>query len=183
MFQTGSIPETQTHVSDDPVSPSRQGPDNAGSLTESETVPAKRNTPRSRPGKSNQDSLTNDVLTTVQEHFKRPRMQEDLFDIIGKGIAIKLREMDKRQSLIAEKLINDVIFEAELGNLTLQHKCVNMQDISDERNRDMQQYQSAMFSRQSGSRPSSYSSSSSLIVTPTPTPKSQLYAIHPIRNK
>lgn len=54
---------------------------------------------------------------TVQEHFQHPCIQEDRFDFVGKCVAIKLREMDKKQSLIAEKLINDVLFDGELGNL------------------------------------------------------------------
>ncbi|XP_023311010.1 uncharacterized protein LOC111691845 [Anoplophora glabripennis] len=169
-----------SHIADDLNSTSCERPsttDNAGSSTENENVPCSSgegNTfiARSRPGKQkrSQDSLTNEVLTTVRDHFKRPYLQEDRFDIIAKSFAIKLRELDKRQSLIAEKLINDVIFEAELGHLTLQHKCVNIQEISDATNRNVQQYQPAMFSRNSVSYPSSHSSSPGHTITPTASP-------------
>lgn len=42
---------------------------------------------------------------------------EDRFDMIGKNVATKLREIPNKQRIFAEKLINDVLFEAELGSL------------------------------------------------------------------
>lgn len=36
-----------------------------------------------------------------------------------------MRELSKTQRLIAEKIINDTLFEAELGNLTFTHKLHN----------------------------------------------------------
>jgi hypothetical protein len=51
---------------------------------------------------------------------------EDRFDIFGKHVAHTLRGVDPRQVLVAEKLINDVLFEAQMGNLTqditIQHR-------------------------------------------------------------
>ncbi|CAH2010234.1 unnamed protein product [Acanthoscelides obtectus] len=90
---------SQEPITADDTEPSIQNENAACSKRKSNTM----NTPRSRPGKQNQDSLAKDVLTTVQEHFKRPRIEEGRFDVFGKSVAIKLREMDKRQSLIAEK--------------------------------------------------------------------------------
>lgn len=66
-----------------------------------------------------QEALVNEVLLTVKEHFKKPRTTEDRFDVICKTVAMKLRELPKHQMLIAEKLINDTLFQAEMGNLTL----------------------------------------------------------------
>lgn len=66
----------------------------------------------------------------VRDHFKRPKMEEDRYDIIAKGFAVKLRELEKRQLIIAEKLINDILFEAEMGSLTLQHKLTTAAEIS-----------------------------------------------------
>lgn len=40
---------------------------------------------------------------TVREHFKRPLIQEERFDIMRKTFGIQLREMDGRQSVIAKK--------------------------------------------------------------------------------
>ncbi|CAF4832939.1 unnamed protein product [Pieris macdunnoughi] len=36
-----------------------------------------------------------------------------------------MRELSKNQRIIAEKIINDTLFEGELGNLTLSHKLCN----------------------------------------------------------
>lgn len=41
----------------------------------------------------------------------------DRFDLAAKTWAAKLRELDSNQRIHAEKLINDVLYEAELGNL------------------------------------------------------------------
>ncbi|XP_011496497.1 PREDICTED: uncharacterized protein LOC105361092 [Ceratosolen solmsi marchali] len=42
---------------------------------------------------------------------------EDEFDAIGRNVAAKLRHMRLEQRIIAEKLLNDILFEAQLGNL------------------------------------------------------------------
>ncbi|XP_014281294.1 ran GTPase-activating protein 1 isoform X2 [Halyomorpha halys] len=42
---------------------------------------------------------------------------EDTYDIVGKLVANKLREMNNTSSILAERLINQVLFEAQLGNL------------------------------------------------------------------
>ncbi|KAG8267286.1 hypothetical protein J6590_054683 [Homalodisca vitripennis] len=44
-------------------------------------------------------------------------LKEDQFDVFGKHIAQKLRVLDNEQQIIAQKLINDALFEAELGSL------------------------------------------------------------------
>lgn len=43
--------------------------------------------------------------------------ENDEFDAIGKNVAAKLRNMRTEQRIIAEKLLNDILFEAQLGNL------------------------------------------------------------------
>lgn len=65
------------------------------------------------------------MLLSVRDHFKRSKMEEDRYDIIGKGFAVRLRDLEKKQRIIAEKLMNDVLFEAEMGSLTVQHKCIS----------------------------------------------------------
>ncbi|KAF5278921.1 hypothetical protein FQR65_LT15496 [Abscondita terminalis] len=76
----------------------------------------------SRPGvnkrKKIHDDLTVEVLSTVRDHFKSPKEQQlDRYDLLGKSIAVKLRGLEKRQALIAEKKIGDILFEAEMGFL------------------------------------------------------------------
>ncbi|XP_054744339.1 uncharacterized protein LOC129248746 [Anastrepha obliqua] len=64
----------------------------------------------SRPGtgkrKKINDDLTAEVLTTVRDHFKTPPEQFDRYDLLGKSIAVKLRGLEKRQALMAEKKID-----------------------------------------------------------------------------
>ena len=45
---------------------------------------------------------------------------ESHFEIVGKYVISKLRTLPNIQRIYAEKLINDVLFEAELGNLSRQ---------------------------------------------------------------
>ncbi|VVC39605.1 Hypothetical protein CINCED_3A001302 [Cinara cedri] len=66
--------------------------------------------------------LIKDDLLSVQNHLKRPASQDDRYDIFGKGVALKLRDLNKTQRLLAEKMINEALFEAEMGNLTMLHK-------------------------------------------------------------
>lgn len=74
-------------------------------------------------------TLCNDVLLSVRDHFKRPKIEEDRYDIIGKGFAVRLRDLEEKQRIIAEKLMNDVLFEAEIGSLTLQHKFTTAAEV------------------------------------------------------
>ncbi|CAK1597311.1 unnamed protein product [Parnassius mnemosyne] len=86
-------------------------------------------TSRPTPRKKNDRDLINSVLQSVNDHFKRPRdeiKQEDRHDIYCKSIASKLRDLPRKQRMLAEKLINEVLFEAEWGNLTLDFKLINI---------------------------------------------------------
>ncbi|KAF5281638.1 hypothetical protein FQA39_LY17753 [Lamprigera yunnana] len=65
--------------------------------------------------KRKSEELTNDVLVSVRDHFKKPPPQDDRYDLMGKSIALRIRALEKRQRLIVEKKINDIIFEAEMG--------------------------------------------------------------------
>lgn len=44
-------------------------------------------------------------------------VMEDEYDAVGRNLAAKLRSMRVDQRIIAEKLVNDIIFEGQLGNL------------------------------------------------------------------
>ncbi|RZB40369.1 uncharacterized protein BDFB_005149 [Asbolus verrucosus] len=52
------------------------------------------------------------------EAFIGQRGEEDEFDLLGKIYANKLRHLEKNQRIYAEKIINDTLFEAQLGNLS-----------------------------------------------------------------
>lgn len=90
---------------------------------------SKRNKEHQTKRKNNED-LTKDVLQSVHDHFKRPTYQEDRYDIIGKMVALKLREFkNKQQQSLAEKIINETLFEAEMGNLTMSHRVMSPQTM------------------------------------------------------
>lgn len=79
--------------------------------------------PKRLPKRKNNEDLTKEVLQSVKDHFKQPTYKEDRYDIIGKMVALKLREFkNKQQQLLAEKIINETLFEAEMGNLTMSHR-------------------------------------------------------------
>ena len=52
--------------------------------------------------------------------------QEDSFDVFGKHIANKLRSVNRQQNIFAQKLINNVLFEAEMDTLTRSFKVVDL---------------------------------------------------------
>ena len=57
------------------------------------------------------------VLSLVNDRLKGLG-KEDMIEITGKNVASKLRILTKEQRIMAEKLINDVLYEAQLGSLT-----------------------------------------------------------------
>ena len=111
----------------------------------------------------------------MRDHFKRPSVQEDRYDLVGKIIAIKLRGLKKRQRLMAEKIIDDVLFEAEMDSLPI-HSHPSTHGY-------LQQYQATYFPRYSPSpSPSSSPNSRTSNVSPS---QSQHYihtAKHAVEN-
>lgn len=61
----------------------------------------------SRPGSNKRnkinDDLTSEVLTTMRDDFKRPKEQPDRCDLIESTIVLRLKVLDKRVALVAEK--------------------------------------------------------------------------------
>ena len=55
-------------------------------------------------------SLINDRLQDLGK--------EDMFEITGKNVASKLRILTNEQRTVAKKLINNVLYKAQLGSLT-----------------------------------------------------------------
>uniref|UniRef100_A0A182WDV3 MADF domain-containing protein n=1 Tax=Anopheles minimus TaxID=112268 RepID=A0A182WDV3_9DIPT len=67
-----------------------------------------------------QTSEQNNQSVAVQD------VQEDQFDVYGKLIAHKLRSFDKLQVTFSQRLINEILYEAEMGFLTRNCKVVDM---------------------------------------------------------
>ncbi len=77
--------------------------------------------------------MTNDVLLSETDHFERLSHQEDRYDLLGKSIAMRIRSLEKRQRLIIEKRINDLLFEAEMEMLNV-HTALNLSSPSSSTN-------------------------------------------------
>lgn len=61
------------------------------------------------------------VITSVGKRLtemSETKMLEDRHDVFGRSLAHKLRILPNEQRIYLEKLINEAVFEAELGNLT-----------------------------------------------------------------
>ncbi|KAL1513132.1 hypothetical protein ABEB36_002592 [Hypothenemus hampei] len=68
------------------------------------------------------------MLHTVQERADRPDKIEDEFNVSGKNIANKLRNLPPDVAIVTEKLLMDVLFEAHLGNIT-QHSRISINNM------------------------------------------------------
>ncbi|XP_024879150.1 uncharacterized protein LOC112459340 [Temnothorax curvispinosus] len=115
-----SVPDGSIEDADEsPVCTKDENSSEPAACTSASTPQYNRPRPSKRNLSSDQEALTNDVLLSINNHFKRPANQDDRFDIFGKNVAMKLRDLPKQQRLIAEKIINETLFEAEMGNLTM----------------------------------------------------------------
>ncbi|KAG8334640.1 hypothetical protein J6590_085956 [Homalodisca vitripennis] len=79
---------------------------------------------RKRKAATNDDGTT-DVMKLVGKKLESLQT-EDAFQVFGKHVANKLRDVSTSQNAIAQKLISDVLFKAELGTLTRNFQIVNM---------------------------------------------------------
>lgn len=76
---------------------------------------------RKRKGVPNEDDTT-EVMRLVGRKLESLQA-DDAFTVFGKHVANKLRGVTSSQNAIAQKLISDVLFEAELGALTRNKNC------------------------------------------------------------
>ena len=81
-----------------------------------------RNPKRSK--KSAKVSPNEVLLSVIAERIANLR-QEDEFDTIGSNVAAKLRKMKPNMQLIAEKLINDVLYEGMTESLRTTTKLIS----------------------------------------------------------
>lgn len=84
---------------------------------------SRSSTIRKRKQRDNDDRTT-EVLHLAVEKLKALQ-SEDSFDVYGKHIAHKLRALQGNQHVFAQKLINDVLFEADMEALTRDFKVIN----------------------------------------------------------
>ena len=75
--------------------------------------------PHSRPLKQCKDATTS-LMQTTEQHFQRPKSKEDKYDVFGRNVAHKLRDIqDNTQRLLMEKIINDALFMGAMNQLTM----------------------------------------------------------------
>ncbi|XP_072398310.1 uncharacterized protein [Diabrotica undecimpunctata] len=89
---------------------------------------------RKRSKTTENEKITTEVLQTVQNHLKKPTATNDRFDIFGANVAAKLRDLTKHQRILAEKIINETLFHAEMENLTMSHQVIDSNNIGSTRN-------------------------------------------------
>ncbi|XP_074027710.1 uncharacterized protein [Leptinotarsa decemlineata] len=70
-----------------------------------------------------------EVLTMVGERLRNQKA-DDAFNIFGNNVAAKLRTLPRQTRLYTEKLINDLLFEAEMGNIDKHTKIVTSVNTS-----------------------------------------------------
>jgi hypothetical protein len=78
----------------------------AGPTDPSSPLPLKR---------KNKPDSTDQLLRLATAYFKQPQTEEN---ILAQGWAMKMKKLRPDQKRFAEKIINDMLFEAELCNLT-----------------------------------------------------------------
>lgn len=108
-FNSGSVSNdpNNLHVSSPLGSPTLSSASNLATITNSK-----------RKRKSKIDQQADEVLTMVGERLRNSTTKDDdAFDIVGKNVAAKLRILPKETRIFTEKLINDLLFEAEMGNI------------------------------------------------------------------
>ncbi|XP_071054690.1 uncharacterized protein [Onthophagus taurus] len=112
--QTGS--ENDADVDDIETDiPHPSTPDMPPTPSSATSISSKSSTNKPRRQKKSKVD-TDSILQVVGEKLQNSRA-EDEFDIVGRNVAEKLRKLDPNMRIIAEKLINDTLFEGQLGTL------------------------------------------------------------------
>lgn len=87
--------------------------------------PSETSKPPSFSRKRKEDS-TNQMFRLITHRLSA---KEDEFDIFGKNVAVNLRTMTNTQKILAQKLINDVIFYGQIEQLSINSQ-VRVQPVS-----------------------------------------------------
>ena len=97
MFQGESLPDG-SNAGDGESPISSRNENSSEPVTPASTSQYNRpRPPKRRPESlSDQAALTKEVLLSVNKYFKRPAHEDDRFDIFGKHVAMKLRELAKQ---------------------------------------------------------------------------------------
>jgi len=100
-------------------------PASEASTSNSHSVNTSRKLTRNKRKAVGNDDGTTEVLQVIGKKLESLQA-DDAFQVFGKHVANKLRDVPNSQNIIAQKLISDVLFEAELGTLTRNFGIVDM---------------------------------------------------------
>lgn len=70
------------------------------------------------------EEQNDEVLSIVSERLRTCQKPDDKFSIFAQNVAAKLRGLPTRTRLFTEKLINDLLFEAEMEHINSETKIV-----------------------------------------------------------
>ncbi|XP_045761834.1 uncharacterized protein LOC123865057 [Maniola jurtina] len=120
-----SSPAAQSTSESSPAAQSTsQSPTATQSTPETRSI-ANTSFNRSCSKRNANEILTTEVLQSVQNHFKRPAISNEF----GANVAAKLRDLTKHQRILAEKIINETLFLAEMENLTISHQVTDSTSV------------------------------------------------------
>lgn len=80
--------------------------------------------------KTKSEDQAEDVFAPLVERLRSSFNKDDQFAIFGKNVAAKLKVLPKETRLYTEKLINDLLFQAEMGNITKNTRIISLADDS-----------------------------------------------------
>ncbi|XP_050316413.1 uncharacterized protein LOC126750740 [Anthonomus grandis grandis] len=109
------IQSPQSSSIDESLPRTNSRPQSAASTSRSITTPTVRRK-KAKVSASVSGISADDILIDVHKKLKNEDA-EDEFAVVGKNVAYKLRKLSKETAMVAEKLIMDLLFEAQLGNI------------------------------------------------------------------
>ena len=69
------------------------------------------------PGDKTSWTSKRNYLADVVSSYLQDSTPENELEVFGKSVGLQLKALDNQQSIIAQKLISDVLFHAKMGKL------------------------------------------------------------------
>lgn len=94
----------------------------------STSISGTSNTPATLRGTRRPVNQANSILSKISEQLDVQQRNLDRFDYMAQAWAGIIRSIPRQQQIIAEKLINDIMFEAQLENLS-KESCLQVNQL------------------------------------------------------